>query len=255
MTDRSFAGLTAVVTGGASGIGLATAKMLASGGANVVALDLVPTVDAPLVGIRCDVSDDESVKDAIDAVVERFGQLDILINNAGIGAQGSVADNDDAEWMNVFDVNVFGMVRVTRAALPHLERSTHASIVNTGSIAGWAGLPQRAAYSATKGAVHALTLAMAADYVRDGIRVNAVAPGTTDTPWIGRLLAKADDPSAERTALEARQPIGRLVSANEVAAAICYLASPLTGSTTGTILAVDGGMHGLRLRPEAPTCL
>uniref|UniRef100_UPI00374F0088 SDR family NAD(P)-dependent oxidoreductase n=1 Tax=uncultured Ilumatobacter sp. TaxID=879968 RepID=UPI00374F0088 len=253
MTDRSFAGLTAVVTGGASGIGLATAKMLASGGANVVALDLVPTVDAPLVGIRCDVSDDESVKDAIDAVVERFGQLDILINNAGIGAQGSVADNDDAEWMNVFDVNVFGMVRVTRAALPHLERSTHASIVNTGSIAGWAGLPQRAAYSATKGAVHALTLAMAADYVRDGIRVNAVAPGTTDTPWIGRLLAKADDPSAERTALEARQPIGRLVSANEVAAAICYLASPLTGSTTGTILAVDGGMHGLRLRPEAPT--
>ena len=255
MTDRSFAGLTAVVTGGASGIGLATAKMLASGGANVVALDLVPTVDAPLVGIRCDVSDDESVKDAIDAVVERFGQLDILINNAGIGAQGSVADNDDAEWMNVFDVNVFGMVRVTRAALPHLERSTHASIVNTGSIAGWAGLPQRAAYSATKGAVHALTLAMAADYVRDGIRVNAVAPGTTDTPWIGRLLAKADDPSAERTALEARQPIGRLVSATEVAAAICYLASPLTGSTTGTILAVDGGMHGLRLRPEAPTCL
>lgn len=255
MTDRSFAGLTAVVTGGASGIGLATAKMLASGGANVVALDLVPTVDAPLVGIRCDVSDDESVKDAIDAVVERVGQLDILINNAGIGAQGSVADNDDAEWMNVFDVNVFGMVRVTRAALPHLERSTHASIVNTGSIAGWAGLPQRAAYSATKGAVHALTLAMAADYVRDGIRVNAVAPGTTDTPWIGRLLAKADDPSAERTALEARQPIGRLVSANEVAAAICYLASPLTGSTTGTILAVDGGMHGLRLRPEAPTCL
>ena len=255
MTDRSFAGLTAVVTGGASGIGLATAKMLASGGANVVALDLVPTVDAPLVGIRCDVSDDESVKDAIDAVVERLGQLDILINNAGIGAQGSVADNDDAEWMNVFDVNVFGMVRVTRAALPHLERSTHASIVNTGSIAGWAGLPQRAAYSATKGAVHALTLAMAADYVRDGIRVNAVAPGTTDTPWIGRLLAKADDPSAERTALEARQPIGRLVSANEVAAAICYLASPLTGSTTGTILAVDGGMHGLRLRPEAPTCL
>jgi NAD(P)-dependent dehydrogenase (short-subunit alcohol dehydrogenase family) len=249
MTDRSFAGLTAVVTGGASGIGLATAKMLASGGANVVALDLEPTVDAPLVGIRCDVSDDESVKDAIDAVVERFGELDILINNAGIGAQGSVADNDDAEWVNVFDVNVFGIVRVTRAALPYLERSAHAAIVNTGSIAGWAGLPQRAAYCATKGAVHALTLAMAADHVRDGIRVNAVAPGTADTPWIGRLLAKADDPSAERTALEARQPIGRLVSADEVATAICYLASPLAGSTTGTILAVDGGMHGLRLRP------
>ena len=155
MTDRSFAGLTAVVTGGASGIGLATANMLASSGANVVALDLVPSVDAPLVGIRCDVSDDASVRGAIDAVIERFGQLDIVINNAGIGAQGSVADNDDAEWANVFDVNVFGIVRVTRAALPHLERSAHAAIVNTGSIAGWAGLPQRAAYCATKGAVHA----------------------------------------------------------------------------------------------------
>lgn len=249
MTDQSFAGLTAIVTGGASGIGLATANKLAAGGANVVALDLVPDVDAPLMGIRCDVSDDASVKSAIEAVIERFGQLDILINNAGIGAQGSVADNDDAEWSNVFDVNVFGIVRVTRAALSHLERSQHAAIVNTGSIAAWAGLPQRAAYSATKGAVHALTLAMAADHIRDGIRVNAVAPGTADTPWIGRLLAQADDPEAERTALAARQPIGRLVSADEVAAAICYLASPLSGSTTGTILAVDGGMHGLRLRP------
>jgi NAD(P)-dependent dehydrogenase (short-subunit alcohol dehydrogenase family) len=249
VTDQSFAGLTAIVTGGASGIGLATANKLAAGGANVVALDLVPDVDAPLMGIRCDVSDDASVKSAIEAVIERFGQLDILINNAGIGAQGSVADNDDAEWSNVFDVNVFGIVRVTRAALSHLERSQHAAIVNTGSIAAWAGLPQRAAYSATKGAVHALTLAMAADHIRDGIRVNAVAPGTADTPWIGRLLAQADDPEAERTALAARQPIGRLVSADEVAAAICYLASPLSGSTTGTILAVDGGMHGLRLRP------
>jgi NAD(P)-dependent dehydrogenase (short-subunit alcohol dehydrogenase family) len=248
MTDREFEGLTAVVTGGASGIGLATANMLASGGANVVALDLTPHIEPPLMGIRCDVSDDASVKGAIEAVIQRFGQLDIVINNAGIGAQGSVADNDDTEWSKVFDVNVYGIVRVSRAALIHLERSDHASIVNTGSIAGWAGIPQRALYSATKGAVHALTLAMAADHVQDGIRVNAVAPGTADTPWIGRLLAKTNDPDAERVALAARQPIGRLVSADEVAAAVCYLASPLAGSTTGTILDVDGGMHGLRLR-------
>ncbi len=251
MTDREFEGLTAVVTGGASGIGLATANMLASGGANVVALDLTPNIEPPLIGIRCDVSDDESVKEAIEAVIQRFGQLDIVVNNAGIGAQGSVADNDDTEWSSVFDVNVYGIVRVSRAALPSLQRSDHASIVNTGSIAAWAGLPQRALYSATKGAVHALTLAMAADHVQDRIRVNAVAPGTADTPWIGRLLARTNDPDAERAALAARQPIGRLVSAEEVAAAVCYLASPRAGSTTGTILAVDGGMHGLRLRPTA----
>jgi NAD(P)-dependent dehydrogenase (short-subunit alcohol dehydrogenase family) len=250
MTDRPFSGLTAVVTGGASGIGLATANMLASGGANVVVFDLAPHVEAPLIGIRCDVSDDASVKDAVKAVIDRFGQLDILVNNAGIGAQGSIADNDDTEWSKVFDVNVFGIVRVTRAALAYLERSDHASIVNTGSIAGWAGIQQRALYSATKGAVHALTLAMAADHVHDGIRVNAVAPGTADTPWIGRLLDKADDPGAERVALAARQPMGRLVTADEVAAAVCYLASPLAGSTTGSILAVDGGMFGLRLRPK-----
>ena len=250
MTDQPFSGLTAVVTGGASGIGLATAKMLASGGANVAALDLAPRVESPLVGIQCDVSDEESVQAAIEAVIDRFGQLDIVVNNAGIGAQGSVADNDDIEWSNVFNVNVFGIVRVTRAALRHLERSDHASIVNIGSIAAWAGLPQRALYSATKGAVHALTLAMAADHVHDGIRVNAVAPGTADTPWIARLLAKAYDPGAERAALAARQPMGRLVTAEEVAAAVCYLANPLAGSTTGSILAVDGGMYGLRLRPN-----
>jgi NAD(P)-dependent dehydrogenase (short-subunit alcohol dehydrogenase family) len=250
MTDKPFSGLTALVTGGASGIGLATANMLASSGANVVALDLAPHVEAPLVGIQCDVADDASVNNAVKAVIDRFGQLDIVINNAGIGAQGTVADNDDTEWSKVFDVNVFGIVRVTRAALPYLTQSNHASIVNTGSIAAWAGIPQRALYSATKGAVHALTLAMAADHVHAGIRVNAVAPGTADTPWIGRLLEKTNDPETERAALAARQPMGRLVTAKEVAAAVCYLASPAAGSTTGSILAVDGGMYGLRLRPN-----
>ncbi|NUT49150.1 MAG: SDR family oxidoreductase [Saccharothrix sp.] len=246
-----FEGLVAVVTGGTSGIGLATARLLAARGATAVAFDLDPRVDPPVHGIRADVTDDESVRAAVAEVVERFGRLDVLVNNAGVGAQGDVAANPDDEWLRVLDVNVVGMARVARAALPHLRESPAAAIVNTGSIAAWAGLPQRALYSASKGAVHALTLAMAADYVREGIRVNAVAPGTADTPWVGRLLDSAPDPTAERAALEARQPHGRLVSADEVAGAIAYLAGPLSGSTAGTVLAVDGGMHGLRLRPKA----
>jgi 2-keto-3-deoxy-L-fuconate dehydrogenase len=245
-----FAGLAAIVTGGASGIGLATAKLLAARGAQVACLDIKPDdVPEPLVGLACDVTDDASVRAAVATAVERFGRLDIVVNNAGIGAIGTVADNPDDEWLRVLDVNVVGMARVARAALPHLRRSNAAAIVNTCSIAATAGLPARAVYSASKGAVLSLTLAMAADHVREGIRVNCVNPGTADTPWVGRLLAQAPDPDAERKALNARQPMGRLVSADEVAQAIAYLASPLSASTTGTALAVDGGMQGLRLRP------
>jgi 2-keto-3-deoxy-L-fuconate dehydrogenase len=244
-----FTGIRAIVTGGASGIGLATARLLTERGASVAALDLADPPE-PLYGVRADVRDDERVRAAVAEAAEHLGGLDVLVNNAGIGAQGTVEDNDDAEWHRVFDVNLFGMVRTTRAALPYLRRSEHAAIVNTCSIAATAGLPSRALYSATKGAVLSLTLAMAADHLREGIRVTCVNPGTADTPWIGRLLEAADDPAAERAALEARQPTGRLVSAQEVAAAIAYLASPLASATTGTSLAVDGGMDGLRLRPE-----
>lgn len=246
----SFDGMVAAVTGGASGIGLATALLLAERGAQVAALDLNPQVPEPLLGIGCDVTDPASVDAAVATVVDRFGALDVLVNNAGIGAQGTVADNDDAEWVRVLDVNVLGMVRASRAALPHLRRSDRAAVVNTCSIAATAGLPQRALYSASKGAVLALTRAMAADHLAEGIRVNCVNPGTADTPWIGRLLERAADPAAERAALEARQPSGRLVTAAEVAAAIAYLAGPDAGSTTGTDLAVDGGMSGLRVRPR-----
>ena len=125
----------------------------------------------------------------------------------------------------------------------------HGSIIFVASVSGHIGIPGSALYSATKGAVYSLTLAMAADHVREGIRVNCVNPGTVDTPWVGRLLERAADPAAERAALQARQPTGRLVTAAEVAGAVAYLASPLSGATTGTALAVDGGMQGLRLRP------
>jgi 2-keto-3-deoxy-L-fuconate dehydrogenase len=245
-----FDGLVALVTGGASGIGAAIAAELVRGGARVAVLDLrADQVAEPLVGFSCDVSDDASVRAAVQLVADHFGGLDIVVNNAGIGAQGTVADNSDEEWHRVFDINVVGMVRVSRAALPQLRASKAAAIVNTCSIAATAGLPQRALYSATKGAVASLTRAMAADHLREGIRVNCVSPGTADTPWIDRLLATAADPAAERTALEARQPHGRLVRAEEVAGAVAYLASPRAGSTTGVVLPVDGGMQGLRLRP------
>lgn len=250
MTEE-FQGLVAVVTGGASGIGAETARMLSERGARVAVFDLHPdAVARGLFAVRVDVANDASVRAGIESVCAEFGRIDIVINNAGIGAQGTVADNDDEEWHRVLDINVLGMVRVTRAALPHLRESDHAAVVNTCSIAAVAGLPQRALYSASKGAVLALTLAMAADHLREGIRVNCVNPGTADTPWVGRLLDAADDPAAERAALSARQPAGRLVTAQEVAHAIVSLASPLASATTGVSLAVDGGMHGLRLRPE-----
>jgi len=248
--SKDMEGLAAIVTGGASGIGAATADRLADLGARVAVLDLVPeAASGRHFAVPCDVSDDASVKSAVQAVVDRYGRLDVVVNNAWIGAQGTIEDNDDDEWHRVFDINVVGMVRISRAALPHLRKSPAAAIVNTCSIAATAGLPARVLYGASKGAVLSMTMAMAADHLREGIRVNCVNPGTADTPWVGRLLEKAEDPEAERSALEARQPHGRLVRPDEVAAAVAYLASPAAGSTTGTALAVDGGMQALRLRP------
>ncbi|MFM9788137.1 MULTISPECIES: SDR family NAD(P)-dependent oxidoreductase [Streptomyces] len=186
-----------------------------------------PGAPEPLIAIRADLTDDTSVRTAVDATAGQLGGLDIPVNNAGIGAGGTVEDNPDAEWHRVLDVNVLGTVRTTRAALPYLRRSSHAAIVNTCSIASAAGLPRRALYPVGKGAVLSLTLATAADRVREGIRVDCVNPGTADTPWGTWLLDTAD----------------------EVAAAVVHLASPAAASVTGIALAVDGAMRGLRPRP------
>jgi NAD(P)-dependent dehydrogenase (short-subunit alcohol dehydrogenase family) len=249
--QNDYTGLRVLVTGGGSGIGHAVATAALARGAQVAVLDLDPSTAPDGAFARlADVADDDSVADAVAQAAAAMDGIDIVVNNAGIGAQGTVETNSLDEWRRVFEVNVLGMVRVMRAALPYLRKSEHASVVNTCSIAATAGLPDRAAYSASKGAVLSLTLAMAADHLREGIRVNCVNPGTADTPWIARLLDSAPDPVAERAALEARQPSGRLVTADEVAAAVLYLAGPHAGATTGTSLAVDGGMAGLRLRPQ-----
>lgn len=213
-----FAGLRAAITGGASGIGLRTGRLLAEGGAQVAALDPRVSEDLdPLLGIRCDVRDDGSVRAAIAQIVARFGGLDILINNAGFAAPPTIADNGHTGWHDVLDVNVVGTARVTRAALPHLRRSPHAAIVNTAASFDSAGIAQRAVRSATKGAVQALTLAMAADHVVDGIRVNCVEAAT---------------------ALEAGWPTRPRLMVDEIAHTIVYLASPLSASTTGSVLGV-----------------
>lgn len=247
---NDFDGLVAVVTGGASGIGAAVARELAERGARVAIVDRQEGADVgDAYFAQADITVDEEVHAAVHRIGSDLGAIDVLVNNAGIGATGDVTANDDAEWHRVYDVNVVGIARVTRAALPFLRRSPAAAIVNTASVAGTNGLPDRALYSATKGAVIALTYAMAADHLPEGIRVNAIAPGTADTPWVQRLLASSDDPASTAEDLRRRQPLGRLVTAEEIAYAIANLASPRAASTTGTVLTVDGGLTSLGVRP------
>ncbi|MEY3028818.1 MAG: hypothetical protein RL198_215 [Actinomycetota bacterium] len=244
-----FAGLVAVVTGSGSGIGLATAKMLSAQGARVFGLDLISgDLGAHGSWLHCDVADETSVAKAFAEISNQTSVVDIVVNNAGIGATGTIETATEEEWLRVYQVNVVGSARVSAAALPLLRKSKHASIVNMCSIAATVGLPDRAVYSASKGAILSLTLAMAADLISERIRVNCVNPGTADTPWVQRLLSQAPNPEAERIALNARQPIGRLITAEEVASAVCFLAHPNQASTTGISLAVDGGMDSLRLR-------
>lgn len=247
---NDFQGLKAIVTGGASGIGEATSIMLQQRGATVYIFDRNQPQN-PITGIRyviCDITNRADVVKHVTDVAKNG--LDILVNNAGIGASGDVTQADDAEWHKVLDVNIVGTARMSAAAIPFLKKSENAAIVNVSSIVATAGFTQRAIYSASKGGVHSLTLAMAADHINDGIRVNCVVPATADTPWVARLLENSTDPKAMQSALIARQPMGRLVTAVEIAHAICYLASPDSASTTGTALNVDGGVGGLRIPPK-----
>ncbi|OIU88848.1 SDR family NAD(P)-dependent oxidoreductase, partial [Microbacterium sp. AR7-10] len=188
-------GLVAIVTGGASGIGAAIARRLHEEGAQVAVLDRDPSgADERFAAFTADVSDRASVDAAVAGVAERFGRIDVVINNAGIGAQGDVTANDDDEWARVLSINVTGIARVTSAALPWLRRSPAAAVCNTASIASTTGLPQRALYSASKGAVSALTRAMAAHHPREGIRGSAGHPRTPAPPRGGGRAGPAAGP-------------------------------------------------------------
>lgn len=246
--SKEFSGLVAIITGAGSGIGLEVAKGLTERGATVFGFDINQgEMGSAATFIKCDIGDAASVDTAFAEFKKASSKLDILINNAGIGSLTTVEKETDEIWHKVLNINVVGTARVSRAAIALLRESKSAAIVNTASVAAIDGIPNRAAYSASKGAILALTLAMATDHLADGIRVNAVNPATTDTPWVKKLLDQSPDAKAARSALESRQPMGRLVSPSEIASAIIFLASPMQASVTGTTLNVDGGMHSLRI--------
>jgi NAD(P)-dependent dehydrogenase (short-subunit alcohol dehydrogenase family) len=246
--NKEFAGLVAIVTGAGSGIGLEVAKGLTERGATVFGFDINQgEMGSAATFVKCDIGDATSVESAFAEFKQASSKLDILINNAGIGSLTNVEKETDEIWQKVLNINVVGTARVSRAAIALLRESKSAAIVNTASVAAIDGIPNRAAYSASKGAILSLTLAMATDHLADGIRVNAVNPATTDTPWVKKLLEQSPDAKAARSALESRQPMGRLVSPSEIASAIIFLASPIQASVTGTTINVDGGMHSLRI--------
>ena len=226
-----------VITGSSGGIGAAMCQRFSALGDTVEGIDIDHGVD---------ITDPAQCEAAVRGIVERHGRIDVLCNNAGISAVGDVVASTPDEWQRVFAVNVFGTANMSRAVLPHMRRHGSGAIVNTCSIVATVGLVQRAVYASSKGAVLALTKAMAADEVANGIRVNAVSPGTVESPWVQRLVAATDDPAQTYEGLRKRQPLGQLVSCETVADAVVYLAAPTT-FTTGIDLLVDGGINGVRI--------
>jgi 2-keto-3-deoxy-L-fuconate dehydrogenase len=221
-----FTGKRALVTGAGSGIGAAVARLLETEGAEVVAADLTGT------DVQLDVRDEAQVAEVVR-------DIDVLVNVAGIGSTTNAPATTLDVWEDVFAVNARGTFLCCKHAIRSMLARGGGSIVNVASVAGLVGLRNRAAYCASKGAVVALTRALAVDHVSDGIRVNAVCPGTVDSPWVRRLVAEAGESLDE---LRARQPLGRLGTPEEIAEAIAYLSSDAAGFVTGTIFVIDGGL-------------
>jgi 2-keto-3-deoxy-L-fuconate dehydrogenase len=233
MGAMSFEGKRALVTGAGSGIGAAVARRLAAAGAEVIVADLSPHAVADELDAQAVVLD---VREEAQ-VAPAMGELDVLVNVAGIGSTTNAPETTLEVWENVFAVNARGTFLCCKHAIPGMVSRGGGSIVNIASVAGLVGLRNRAAYCASKGAVISLTRALAVDHVADGIRVNAVAPGTVDSPWVRRLV---EDAGESLEALRARQPLGRLGTPQEIADAVAYLAA--AEFVTGSVLVIDGGL-------------
>jgi NAD(P)-dependent dehydrogenase (short-subunit alcohol dehydrogenase family) len=232
-----MSGRIVIVTGSAGGIGKCISDRFRADGDEVIGIDLADGLD---------ISDPETCQQKTADIIAEHGRIDVLCNNAGTGAVGDVVESTPEDWNRVFQANVFGMAYLSQAVIPHMRERGDGAIVNTCSVAAVVGLLDRAVYSSSKGAVLALTLAMAADEASRGIRVNSVSPGTVDGPWVQRLINNSSDPDATATMLKGRQPLGRLVKPEEVAEAVAFLAHPAT-YTTGQNLVLDGGIQALRL--------
>ncbi|MEI8240872.1 MAG: SDR family oxidoreductase [Actinomycetota bacterium] len=230
-------GRVVVITGAIGGIGSAMMERFGALGDTVVGLDLADGFD---------VTDPAQCEATAQRIVAEHGRIDVLCNNAGIASVGDVVQSTPDDWQRVFAVNVFGVANVSRAVIPHMRAAGKGAIINTCSIVATVGLVQRAVYGASKGAVLALTKAMAADEIGHGIRVNCVSPGTVQSPWVERLIGDTADPEATMEGLRRRQPLGRLVSTDEVAAAVVFLAADTT-FTTGADFLLDGGISGVRI--------
>lgn len=244
----------AVITGAASGIGAATAQLFAAEGASVVVADkdeaaaqqvaqaLSVRAGAYAVAMPVDVADSSSVQQILHSTYEQFGRVDVLVNNAGFGLASTVEHTSEEDWARIMRVNVDGVFFGCKYAIPLMREQGGGVIVNTASVAGLVGLRDRAAYCASKGAVIALTRAMALDHAAENIRINCVAPGTVQSPYFTDMLAKADDPQALLQQLSARQPVMRLGQPEEIAKAILFLASADSSFSIGSVLVADGGL-------------
>jgi NAD(P)-dependent dehydrogenase (short-subunit alcohol dehydrogenase family) len=244
----------AIVTGAGSGIGRAIALRLAAEGAHVVISDVdeeaAMSVASEAGGEargehlvrQTDVTDSGEVEALVGSAVEEWGGLDIMVNNAGIGVAGTTTNTPENDYERVLDVCLRGTFLGMKHAIPAIRDSGGGSVINMSSVAALVGISDRAVYSAAKGAILAITRAAAIDHVEEGVRVNCIAPGTVDTPWIGRITAGYDDPEEARRNMQARQPHGRFVAPEEIAAMAAYLASDEAASVIGACMIVDGGI-------------
>jgi NAD(P)-dependent dehydrogenase (short-subunit alcohol dehydrogenase family) len=239
-----------IVTGAGSGIGRAIALRFAAEGARVVISDVDGEAAARVAAEaggetlvrKTDVTSTSEVEALVQTSLEEWGGLDVMVNNAGIGVAGTTTVTTEEDYERVMDVCLRGTFLGMKHAIPAIRDSEGGSVINMSSVAALVGIADRAVYSAAKGAILAITRAAAIDHVEEGVRVNCIAPGTVDTPWIGRITAGYDDPEEARRNMQARQPHGRLVTPEEIAAMAAYLASDESASVIGACMVVDGGV-------------